>query len=140
MLSLKKRVAEFLKFDEHTHSVQILPNPPGQEDWEVFQSILSYSDGNKLDVTKLFNSFLTSVYHVVESLSRDTEFLSDHNLEKLSVGYTPCISKIVFESIFNIIKYVYHLFSICLISKFVYYLFRLYENQIYICRACKMFS
>ena len=92
MLSLKKRVAEFLKFDEETHSVEILPNAPG--------SILSYSDGNKLDVTKLFNNFLTSVYHVVDSLSRDTEFLSDHNLEKLSVGYTPCISKIEFESIF----------------------------------------
>ena len=87
MLSLKKRVAEFLKFDEETHSVEILPNAPA--------SILSYSDGNKLDVRKLFNNFLTSVYNVVESLSLDTEFCLTHNLETLSVGYTPCISKIV---------------------------------------------
>ena len=87
MLSLKKDVAEFLKFDEETHSVMILPNAP--------DSILSYSDGKKLDVTKLFNNFLRIVYHVVESLSLDTEFCSDHNLETLSVGYTPCISKIV---------------------------------------------
>ena len=86
MLSLKKRVAEFLKFDEETHSVEILTNAPG--------SIMSYSDGNKLDVTKLFNNFLTTVYHAVESLSLDTEFCSAHNLEALSIGYTPCISKI----------------------------------------------
>ena len=87
MLSLKKDVAEFLKFDEETHSVMILPNAPG--------SLLSYSDGNRLDVTKLFFSFLTSVYHVVKTLSLDTEFCSAHNLKTLSVGYTPCIGKIV---------------------------------------------
>ena len=86
MLSLEKKMAEFLKFDEETHSVEILPKAP--------DSISSYSDGNILDVTKLFNNFLTSVYHVVESLSLDTDFCSAHNVETLSVGYTPCISKI----------------------------------------------
>ena len=58
MLSLKKKVAEFLKFEKETHSVVILPN--------ASDSILPYSDGNKLDVTKMFNNFLTSVYHIVE--------------------------------------------------------------------------
>ena len=88
MLSLKKKVADFLKFDEETHSVEILPNAPG--------SIFSYSDGKKLDMTKLYNNFLSSVYHVVESLSLDADFCSAHNLETFSVVYTPCVGKIVF--------------------------------------------
>ena len=55
MLSFnKEKMAKYLKFDEVTHTVQIIGDAPTE--------ILKYSDGNnKLDVKKVFENFLKCV-------------------------------------------------------------------------------
>ena len=83
MLSFsKEKMAKYLKFDEDTHTVQIIGNPPPE--------ILNYSDdSNKFDVKKLYENFLRCVYQAVDEMSHSSE----HNFESLSLDWKPCTFK-----------------------------------------------
>ena len=81
MLSFnKEKMAKYLKFDEVTHTVQIIGDAPTE--------ILKYSDcNNKLDVKKLYENFLKCVYQVVKEMSKKS---SEDIFESLSVDWKPC--------------------------------------------------
>ena len=72
MLSFKKeKVAKYFKFDEDTHTVQIIGDAPPE--------ILEYSDGsNNFDVKKLYENFLQCVYQAVSEMSKNP---SEDNFE-----------------------------------------------------------
>ena len=76
----KEKVAKYFKFDEDTHTVQIIGDAPSE--------ILEYSDGgNKFDVKKLYEQFLRCVYQAVSEMSKNP---SEDNFESLSTDWKPC--------------------------------------------------
>ena len=81
MLSFKKeKVAKYFKFNEDSHTVQIIGDAPPE--------ILKYSDGSKkFDVKKLYEQFLRCVYEAVNEMSKNP---SDENFESLSMDWKPC--------------------------------------------------
>ena len=79
----KEKMAKYLKFDEDTHTVQIIG--------DATTEILKYSiDDNKFDVKKLYENFLICVYEAVNELS---ERSSENNFEYLTVDWNPCKGK-----------------------------------------------
>ena len=81
MLSFsKEKVAKNFKFDEGTHTVQIIGDAPPE--------ILYYSDDiNNFDVKKLYEQFLRCVYQAVNEMSKNH---SEENFESLSMDWKPC--------------------------------------------------
>ena len=80
MLSFRKEVAKYFKFDEYTHTVQIIGDAPPE--------ILKYSDGsNNFDVKKLYDNFLRCVFQAVNEMSKNS---SEENFESLSMDWKPC--------------------------------------------------
>ena len=80
MLSFKRNeMAKYLKFDEATHTVQIIGDAPPE--------ILQYSVENKLDVKKIYENFLSCVYKAVNEMSQNH---SENNFESLSMDWKPC--------------------------------------------------
>ena len=81
MLSFsKEKVAKYFKFDEFTHTIQLIGVPPPE--------ILMYSDGyKKFDVKKLYENFLRCVYQAVNEMSKNP---SDDNFESFSMEWIPC--------------------------------------------------
>ena len=81
MLSFsKEKVAKYFKFDENSHTVQIIGKAPPE--------ILKYSDGsNNFDVKKLYDKFLRCVYQAVNEMSKNPSL---ENFESLSVDWKPC--------------------------------------------------
>ena len=80
MLSFKRsKMAEYLKFDEDTHTVQIIGDAPPE--------ILEYSDRSKFDVEKLYEQYLRCVYQAVNEMSKNP---SEENFESLSIDWKPC--------------------------------------------------
>ena len=76
-------MAKYLKFDEVTHTVQIIGDAPTE--------ILKYSDGsNNLDVRKVYENFLRCVYQAVNEMSKKN---SENNFESLSMDWKPCTFK-----------------------------------------------
>ena len=76
-------MAKYLKFDEKTHTVQIIGDAPTE--------ILKYSDGsNKFDVKKVYENFLKYVYQAVNEMSKSP---SEYNFESLSLDWKPCTFK-----------------------------------------------
>ena len=84
MLSFsKEKMAKYLKFDEDTHTVQIIGDAP--------QEILNYSDDcNKFDVKKVYENFLKCVHQAVDEMSKNH---SENNFESLSLDWKPCTFK-----------------------------------------------
>ena len=84
MLSFsKEKTAKYLKFDEETHTVQIIGDAPTE--------ILKYSIGNnKFDVKKVYENFLRCVYEAVNEMSKRP---SENNFESLSMDWKPCTFK-----------------------------------------------
>ena len=78
----KEKMAKFLKFDEDSHTVQIIGDAPPE--------ILNYSDGSKFDVKKLFEQYLRCVYQAVSEMSKSP---SEGNFESLSMDWKPCTFK-----------------------------------------------
>ena len=108
MLSFsKEKVAQFFKFDEDNHTVQIIGDAPPE--------ILQYSYGsNNFNVKKLYEQYLRCVYQAVHEMSKNP---SEDNFESLSMDWQPC-------SFGGNDR-----FAICLPINDK--LFRLYENNIY---------
>ena len=81
MLSFsKEKVAKYFRFDEDTHTVQIIGDAPPE--------ILEYSDGsNNFDVKKLYEKFLRCVHQAVGEMSKNP---SVENFESLSMDWKPC--------------------------------------------------
>ena len=80
MLSFsKEKVAKYFRFDEDTHTVQIIGDAPPE--------ILKYSDGSKFDVKKLYEQYLRCVYQAVSEMSENP---SEENFESLSMDWKPC--------------------------------------------------
>ena len=81
MLSFsKEKVAKYLKFDEDTHTVQIIGDAPPE--------ILEYADGRKnFDVKKLYEQYLRCVYQAVSEMSKNP---SEEKFESLSMDWKPC--------------------------------------------------
>ena len=81
MLSFsKEKVAKYFKFDEDTHTVQIIGDAPPE--------ILEYADGNKkFDVKKLYEKYLRCVYEAVNEMSKNP---SNENFESFSMDWKPC--------------------------------------------------
>ena len=80
MLSFsKEKMAKYLKFDEDTHTVQIIGDAP--------EEILQYSDENKLDVKKIYENFLICVHETVIEMSENP---SEYIFESLSMDWKPC--------------------------------------------------
>ena len=81
MLSFsKEKVAKYFKFNEDSHTVQIIGDAPPE--------ILKYSDGsNNFDVEKLYEQFLRCVYQAVHEMSKNP---SKENFESLSIDWKPC--------------------------------------------------
>ena len=81
MLSFsKEKVAKYFKFDEDSHTVQIIGDAPPE--------ILKYSDGrNNFDVKKLYEQYLSCVYQAVSEMSKNS---SEDNFESLSMEWIPC--------------------------------------------------
>ena len=76
-------MAKYLKFDEKTHTVQIIGDAPTE--------ILKYSDGsNKFDVKKVYENFLKCVHQAVTEMSQNP---SEYNFESLSVDWKACKGK-----------------------------------------------
>ena len=81
MLSFsKEKVAKYLKFDEDTHTVQIIGDAPPE--------ILEYSDGSKnFNVNNLYENFLQCVYRAIHEMSKNP---SEENFESFSMDWKPC--------------------------------------------------
>ncbi len=80
MLSFNKQIAKYLKFDEVTHTVQIIGDAPSE--------ILKYSDdNNNFDVKKLYENFLICVYQIVKEMSKNPD---ENVFECLSMDWKPC--------------------------------------------------
>ena len=81
MLSFsKEKVAKYFRFDEDSHTVQIIGDAPPE--------ILKYSDeSNNFDVKKLYENFLQCVYRAVSEMSKNP---SEENFETLSIDWIPC--------------------------------------------------
>ena len=80
MLSFsKEKVAKYFKFDEDSHTVQIIGDAP--------PDILKYLDGSKFDVKKLYEQYLRCVNEAVTEMSKNP---SDENFESLSMDWKPC--------------------------------------------------
>ena len=81
MLSFsKEKVAKYFKFDEDSHTVQIIGDAPPE--------ILEYADARKkFDVKKLYEQFLICVYQAVNEMSKNT---SEEKFESLSMDWKPC--------------------------------------------------
>ena len=76
-------MAKYLKFDEDTHTVQIIGDAP--------QEILKYSDGSKkFDVKKIYENFLRCVYRAVIELSKNP---AKCIFESVSMDWKPCTFK-----------------------------------------------
>ena len=84
MLSFsKEKMAKYLKFDEVTHTVQIIGDAPTE--------ILKYSDGsNNLDVKKIYEHFLRCIYLAVNEMSKNP---SENIFESLTIDWKPCTFK-----------------------------------------------
>ena len=81
MLSFsKEKVAKYFKFDEDSHSVQIIGDAPPE--------ILKYADGSKFDVKKLYEQYLRCIYQAVSEMSKNP---SQEKFESFSIDWKPCI-------------------------------------------------
>ena len=87
MLSFsKEKMAKYLKFDEDTHTVQIIGDPPAE--------ILQYSDGsNKFDVKKVYENFLRCVYEAVNEMSKHPSEYKTLNLYQWTGNLAPLKEK-----------------------------------------------
>ena len=81
MLSFKKeKEAKYFKFNEDSHTVQIIGDAPPE--------ILEYSDGSKnFNVNKLYENFLQCVYRAIHEMSKNP---SEENFESFSMDWKPC--------------------------------------------------
>ena len=81
MLSFsKEKVAKYFRFDEASHTVQIIGDAPPE--------LLKYADASKnFDVKKLYEKYLRCVHEAVDEMSKNP---SEENFESLSMDWKPC--------------------------------------------------